>query len=397
MDQDMASAAVRPGPLTPEDMRALEAIGDPVLVATRSGSVAFANESAHLLLPREDPSRIHLTGKASTAFLARVRAAGRPLPGVVAVKRGTGVRRYRCQGCRLNRNRLDPLVLVRLLSVRDARFSLLANEAVTLRRELAERERYQQRLQALLRERDLLLADLRSTDQARTRAECDRDAVLAQLYRAHQAERERLARELHDEAGQQLAWLKLRLDRLRREPSPEEVGAMLNQVDAISASLRQVVRELRPVALAELGLILALNGLVREWSDRCGVPIEFQLSGASVPLTPEIEVTIFRLVQEALTNIVKHAPGSGHVSVTLQYNRDGVTLAIEDDGPGLGPDPESESVDGPVSEKCRAGSGFGLAGMRERLMLLGGKLLIESPPGGGTTILARLPLLRACR
>ncbi|GMA75555.1 hypothetical protein GCM10025880_19720 [Methylorubrum aminovorans] len=103
--------------------------------------------------------------------------------------------------------------------------------------------------------------------------------------------------------------MKLRLDRLRREPSPEEIGAMLKQVDAISASLRQVVRELRPVALTELGLILALSGLVREWSDRCGIPIEFQLSGITVPLTPETEVTIFRLVQEALTNVVKHAPG----------------------------------------------------------------------------------------
>ncbi|MRI56488.1 sensor histidine kinase [Methylobacterium sp. DB1607] len=392
MDQDMVSAAVGPGPLSPEDVRALEAIGDPVLVVARSGGVAFANESARLLLPREDRSRIHLTGKASTAFLARARAARRPLPGVIALKRGTGLRRYRCHGCRLSRESRDPLVLVRLLSVRDARFSLLASEAVMLRRELAERERYQSRLQALLRERDLLLADLRSTDQARTRAERDRDAVLAQLYRAHQAERERLARELHDEAGQQLAWLKLRLDRLRREPSPEEVGAMLKQVDAISASLRQVVRELRPVALAELGLILALNSLVREWSDRCGVPIEFQLSGTTVPLTPEIEVTIFRLVQEALTNVIKHAPGAGHVSVTLQYNRDGVTLAIEDDGPGLGPEREPGSAGEPGPAERRAGNGFGLAGMRERLTLLGGKLMIESPPGGGTTILARLPM-----
>ncbi|GAA0270575.1 hypothetical protein LNAOJCKE_4413 [Methylorubrum aminovorans] len=292
--------------------------------------------------------------------------------------------RYRCQGCRLNRESIDPLVVLRILPVRDARFNLLASEAVMLRRELAERVRYQRRLQSLLRERDMLLADLRSTAQARTRAERDRDAVLAQLYRAHHAERERLARELHDEAGQQLAWLKLRLDRLRREPSPEEIGAMLKQVDAISASLRQVVRELRPVALTELGLILALSGLVREWSDRCGIPIEFQLSGITVPLTPETEVTIFRLVQEALTNVVKHAPGVRHVSVTLQYARADVTLAIEDDGPGLKIEPAPDAR--------RAGSGFGLAGMRERLTLLGGQLMIESPPGGGTTILARLPM-----
>ncbi|WP_284209667.1 hypothetical protein [Methylorubrum aminovorans] len=97
--------------------------------------------------------------------------------------------RYRCQGCRLNRESIDPLVVLRILPVRDARFNLLASEAVMLRRELAERVRYQRRLQSLLRERDMLLADLRSTAQARTRAERDRDAVLAQLYRAHHAER----------------------------------------------------------------------------------------------------------------------------------------------------------------------------------------------------------------
>ena len=388
MDQDVAPAATGTGLLSAEAVRALEAISDPVLVAACSGSVAYANNPARLLLTREDPARIHLTGRASTAFLARAGATRRPLPGVIAVKRGAGVYRYHCRGCRLNRQSIDPLVLLRLLPVRDARFNLLASEAAMLRRELAERERYQSRLQSLLRERDLLLADLRSTAQARARAERDRDAVLAQLYRAHQAERERLARELHDEAGQQLAWLKLRLDRLRREPSPTEVGAMLKQVDAISASLRQVVRELRPVTLTELGLILALNGLVREWSDRCGIPIEFQLSGTTVPLTPEIEVTIFRLVQEALTNVVKHASGAGHVSVTLQYARADVTLAIEDDGPGL----VARLAGEPGPEERRAGSGFGLAGMRERLTLLGGKLMIESPPGGGTTILARLPL-----
>ncbi|GJE70302.1 sensor histidine kinase [Methylorubrum podarium] len=384
MDQDVAPERAGSGSLSAEAVRALEAIGDPVLVVARSGSVAYANNPARLLLTREDPTRIHLTGRASTAFLARAGATRRPLPGVIAVKRRAGVHRYRCQGCRLTRESIDPLVLLRLLPVRDARFHLLAGEAMMLRRELAERERYQRRLQSLLRERDLLLANLRSTAQARACAERDRDAVLAQLYRAHQAERERLARELHDEAGQQLAWLKLRLDRLRREPSPTEVEAMLRQVDAISASLRQVVRELRPVALAELGLTFALGGLVREWSDRCGIPIEFQLSGTTVALTPEIEVTIFRLVQEALTNVVKHAPGAQHISVTLQYAQAGVTLAIEDDGPGL--------VDEPEPEDRRAASGFGLAGMRERLTLLGGRLMIESPPGGGTTILARLPL-----
>lgn len=384
MDQGAATSATLSSRLTAEAEWALEAVGDPILVVARSGSVAYANVPARLLLTREDSAPIRLTGRDSTAFLARAGATRTPLPGVIAIKRRTGVRRYRCRGCRLNRETIDPLVLLRLLPAQDTRFSLLASEAVTLRRELAERERYQQRLQALLRERDLLLSDLRSTAQARAQAERDRDAVLAQLYRAHQAERERLARELHDEAGQQLAWLKLRLDRLRRAPSPTEVEAMLRQVDTISASLRQVVRELRPGTLIELGLILALGGLVREWSDQSGITIEFQLSGTTVPLTPEIEVTIFRLVQEALTNVVKHAPGTRHVSVTLQYADAGVTLAIEDDGPGL--------AGGQVPKEARAGSGFGLAGMRERLALLGGTLMIESPPGGGTTILARLPM-----
>lgn len=401
MDQSVATAAGS-GPLTADAARVLDAVDAPVLVVARSGSIAYANDPARLLLTREEPSRTHLsghtsrnsetspadkhalTGKISTVFLARARATRTPLPGVIAIKRGSGIRRYRCHGFRLNREGIDPLVLLRLLPTPEMRFNLQATEAAMLRRELAARERHQRSQQALLRERDLLLADLRSSAQARLRAERDRDAVLAQLYRAHQAERERLARELHDEAGQQLAWLKLQLDRLRRAPSPTQVEAMLKQVDAISASLRQVVRELRPVTLTELGLILALGGLVREWSDQSAIPIDFQLSGTTVRLTPEIEVTIFRLVQEALTNVVKHAPGARHVSVTLQYASTGVTLAIEDDGPGLACEQAPEAR--------RAGGGFGLAGMRERLTLLGGTLMIESPPGGGTTILARLPL-----
>ncbi|MGX5776381.1 sensor histidine kinase [Methylorubrum zatmanii] len=372
-------------PLGAEAARALEAIGDPVIVADRSGTVAYANDPARALLPRpppDDPSRTRLTGRITTAFLAQVSAARTPLAGVIALGKEEE-HHFRCHGCRMDREGADPLVLLRVLPSQDTRFSLLANEAVMLRRELAERERYQRRLHMLLCERDLLLADLRNTARARTRAERDRDAVLAQLYRAHQAERERLGRELHDEAGQQLAWLKLRLDRLRRDPSSAEVDAMLTQVDAISASLRQVVRELRPVALAELGLSLALSGLVREWSDQSGVAIEFQLSGTTVALTTEIEVTIFRLVQEALTNVAKHAAGAQQVSVTLQYGGEAIILAIEDDGPGL-------TRDG-APEDRREGGGFGLTGMRERLALLGGDLTIESSSGRGTTILARLP------
>lgn len=357
----MSAAATDTNPSAAEAAHPREAIGDPLIVLARSRAIARAGVPARPL-PANGAARFHLAARASATFLPR--AGGAPPPAVPGEAENTG-----STG-----------------AAQDIRVSLLANETVMLRRELAERERYQRRLQVLLRERDLLLADLRNTAQARTRAERDRDAVLARLYRAHQAERARLARELHDEAGQQLAWLKLQLDRLRRAPSATEVEAMLQQVDVISANLRHVVRELRPAALAELGLILALGGLVRDCSDRSGIAIEFQLSGTTVTLTPEIEVTIFRLVQEALTNVAKYAPGAQQVSVTLQYAGEGVTLAIEDDGPGLARER------GP--EDRQNGSGFGLAGMRERLMLVGGELVIESPPGGGTTVLARLPKRR---
>lgn len=388
MGWTVSVATTGTNPFGAEAARALEAIGDPVLVVAPSGTVAYANDPARSLLPHRsnDPSRIRLSGRVSAAFLARASLAQTPLPGVIALGRGGDARRYRCHGCRLTREAADPLIVLRLLPAQDIRLSLLASEAAELRRELVAREQDRRRLHALLRERDLLLADLRNAAQARARAERDRDAVLTRLYRAHQVEREHLARELHDEAGQQLAWLKLRLDRLRRAPSGTEVEAMLGQVDAISASLRQVVRELRPVALTQLGLTLALGGLVREWSDQSGIAIEFQLSGATVTLTTEIEVTIFRLVQEALTNVAKHAIGAQQVSVTLQYADERVTLAIEDDGPGFTHEPAT-------AERGESG-GFGLAGMRERLALIGGTLVVESSPGRGTTILARLPARR---
>ena len=179
MDQSVATAAGS-GPLTADAARVLDAVDAPVLVVARSGSIAYANDPARLLLTREDPSRTHLsghtsrnsetspadkhalTGKISTVFLARARATRTPLPGVIAIKRGSGIRRYRCHGFRLNREGIDPLVLLRLLPTPEMRFNLQATEAAMLRRELAARERHQRSQQALLRERDLLLADLRS-------------------------------------------------------------------------------------------------------------------------------------------------------------------------------------------------------------------------------------------
>jgi signal transduction histidine kinase len=206
--------------------------------------------------------------------------------------------------------------------------------------------------------------------------------ALERVVAAQELERRRLARELHDETGQALTSILLALSGIEDSPDAASLHAAVGEVrELVRATLQDVRRlavELRPSALDDFGLVPALERLLDGFAEQTGVAVEFEPALPGVRLPPEVETALYRIVQEALTNVVKHAE-AGRVSVVLTRKPDSVSVVVEDDGVGFEP------------ERAREG-GLGLLGMRERVALLGGRLTIESRPGAGTTFVAEVPL-----
>ena len=208
-----------------------------------------------------------------------------------------------------------------------------------------------------------------------------RDTV-RRVIGAQELERRRLARELHDETGQALTSILLGLKAIRAAPSAsdaERAEAELRElvVQALR-DVRSLAVELRPSALDDFGLVPALERLADTFAERSGIGAAVEASLGDERLPPETETTLYRLVQEALTNVVKHAAATG-VSIVLTRRDGGVSAVIEDDGRGFAPDEVRDDA-------------LGLVGLRERLGLLGGTLAVESTPGEGTALVAYLPL-----
>jgi two-component system, NarL family, sensor histidine kinase DevS len=208
-----------------------------------------------------------------------------------------------------------------------------------------------------------------------------RDA-LQRVVTAQELERRRLARELHDETGQALTSILLGL-RTVEEASDEAAmrGAVAEVRELVRSTLqdvRQLAVELRPKALDDFGLVAALERLSESFRDQTGLGVVFESTLPSGRLPPEVETALYRIVQESLTNIVKHARAD-KVSIVVGRKRDLVTVVVEDDGVGFEPARTREE-------------GLGLIGMRERVALLGGRLAIESRPGAGTTFVAEVPV-----
>jgi signal transduction histidine kinase len=207
---------------------------------------------------------------------------------------------------------------------------------------------------------------------------------------AADAERRRWARELHDETLQGLGGLRLLLSAgLRREDDAEAREAMREAVQRIEIeieNLRSIITELRPAALDELGLRAAIETLLERQRERTGLAIEGHVELAGVPTPSErldeaVEIAIYRLVQEALTNVAKHADAT-NVSVAVSESGGELRIEVVDDGRGF--------------DTASAQGGFGLAGMRERVWLAGGSLEISSA-AEGTRVWARLPARRGPR
>jgi two-component system sensor histidine kinase UhpB len=213
--------------------------------------------------------------------------------------------------------------------------------------------------------------------------------LVAGLMSAQEEERRRIARDIHDDLGQQLTALRLRLELLAQAPlhpgsSFSEQLALANRLAAdLDRHLDFFTSRLHPAALDDLGIVAALDQFVRQWSATFGVPAEFHSGGLSrLPVPPEVAVHLYRFAQEALHNVYKHANAT-RVGVILE-GRDGrMRLIVEDDGVGFDARPS------------RAGSrsgGLGLVGMRERAALVRGSFHVESMSGQGTTVFLELPL-----
>jgi len=221
------------------------------------------------------------------------------------------------------------------------------------------------------------------TERKKRDAERARTELLGHLVFVQEDERRRIARDMHDQFGEQLTALSFRIGALKKACGPgTDLAGHLTALEAIAERLDrdvdQLVWELRPTALDDLGLRAALANYIQEWSRRAGIAAELHTSGLLDDRLPsEVETALYRIAQEALNNVAKHSRAR-RVEVILERRSDCVLLVLEDDGVGF------EQPD-----KGAAG-GFGLVGMRERAALVGANLQVESTPGKGTTILVRM-------
>jgi signal transduction histidine kinase len=219
-----------------------------------------------------------------------------------------------------------------------------------------------------------------------------RTALRRQLTLAEEDERRRLARELHDEVGQHLTALGLGLQALSDVAPPgSDVDRRATQLrgltDTLGRELHALAVRLRPRALDDFGLEAALQSYAEEWARQSGIAIDVHARGPSMRLLPSAESAVYRIVQEALTNVARHS-GAAHAGVVLE-RRDGyIHLAVEDDGRGFDPDRAAM----PDADRLQR---LGLVGMRERAALVGGTMDIESAPGQGTTVFVRFPIAGA--
>jgi two-component system sensor histidine kinase UhpB len=252
---------------------------------------------------------------------------------------------------------------------------------------------------------DTIQANTRRLEEYSVRLQDLSDQVLM----AQEDERRRLARELHDQTGQELSTLLLSL-RLFRDaaarPKPDlpALRAQAAELAELARStldgVRTLALELRPRMLDDLGLATALRAYVDEWSARAGVEVAFQADLEGTPLPSTTEIAVYRMVQEALVNIAKHA-GATHVDVTLEVRDGTLDVTVRDNGRGMdlptgspvGMNGTSHAASSRLDEMSGGlSAGLGLFGAQERISLVGGRFFLESYPNAGTTVRGVIPL-----
>jgi signal transduction histidine kinase len=264
-------------------------------------------------------------------------------------------------------------------------FSIEPGTVTIIFSDISERKRAEQVLQdaySAMEER------VRERTRALEVSSVSRQKLLQQLVSSQEDERLRITRELHDQLGQLLTAMDVGLKVLRDENDDtkfyERVDQLQNLARRTSETVQSLAYELRPSSLDDLGLNRSLEHYFAEWSARTGIEAHYEGSGlGNRRLPPVVEITLYRIIQEALTNVVKHASAK-FVSIVIESASDHVSVIVEDDGRGFD-----------VGKTLQSGSDrdmLGLIGMSERAEMLGGTLEIESAREGGTTIFVRIPL-----
>jgi two-component system sensor histidine kinase UhpB len=211
------------------------------------------------------------------------------------------------------------------------------------------------------------------------RVEAERRRSGQQVLRAQEEERRRLARDLHDEVNQALTAILLRLEAASQAAPPElsdELGELKRLVNQAMEELLQLARQLRPTALDDHGLLPALATHVRRFAAQTGIQADLRTRGEAEDLAPDQEIAVYRVAQEALANVARHAEAS-RVEIDLDTTGPEVQLRVRDDGCGF--------------DSHHRSRGLGLGGMAERARLVGGDLTIASRPGDGTELVMRVP------
>ncbi|HET9373308.1 MAG TPA: ATP-binding protein [Vicinamibacterales bacterium] len=242
------------------------------------------------------------------------------------------------------------------------------------------------RLSSASGEREYFTTMIDVTERRRLERERDRSArehaaLATRLLSVQDDERQRIARDLHDDIGQEVTALRLKVELIEGSGGSgrdvlREIRANLEKLDS---RIHLIATELRPASL-DLGIVAAMRQFVQRWSSALGIPAAFHAAGLDrMRLRPQVETHVYRVAQEALNNIHKHADAT-RASVLLERRNGGVVLIIEDDGRGFDADEARSKT-----------TALGLVGMRERAQIIGGRLEIETAPGRGTSVYLHLP------
>ena len=218
------------------------------------------------------------------------------------------------------------------------------------------------------------------------RSQAELRALASRLESVREEERTRIARELHDELGQALTGLKLDLSWLSRQAQSElgdRFSSLLGRLDEVMVSVRRIVTELRPSVLDQLGLPDAIEWLAHDFANRTGLALDLDIQTSCDSPPDAVASAVFRMLQEALTNIAKHAQAT-RVRVMLRLDPESLSLQVSDDGRGI------------TARELRGTHSLGLLGLRERAIAWGGSVQITGEPGSGTMVSLLLPLPAEC-